>query len=149
MIQLIIFLAVVGLISYGIGKLLNKNKSDEAALASGCGVLIAILFASVIGIYLYGRSEKNNPDITVERIKNDLVKETYYSGVITISQIKKIEIIDKIRNDDLLEVQIIGDLGQSDKFPIPSQKIAINYKFKWLGDSFAGWDFVGMLAIEE
>lgn len=150
MIQFIIFLVVVGLISYGIGKLLNKNKSDEATLASGCGVLIAVVTVTVLGVYFYGSYQKSNPKITTERIKNDMVHGYYYSGISTISQIKKIEIVDKIKNDDILEVQILTTM-ESDKFPNPNQKVAMKYKFDRFNNLFLGgdWKLEGMISIKE
>jgi len=145
MIQLIIFLVVVGLISYGIGKLLNKNKSDEKALASGCGVLLTILIMFIIGICIYGSTKKNNPSITVENIKNDLVKNKWYSGVQTISQIKELKITNEIKNDDLLEIQISANL-ESDKFDASITQFALKYEFNWL--LMPHWTMAGMIPMK-
>jgi hypothetical protein len=136
MAQLLFILAVLVGISYVIGKILNKDKGDEgAAIAKGCGVLVGLVIIIIVGLFIFSGYQKRNPTVSEEKIKNDIVNDRY-SYVSTLSQIKNIEILDVVRNDDLLEVQISANID-TDRYR-QHNKFALKYEYSFF-DHF-GWD---------
>lgn len=134
--QLLLFLAILVGVSFAIGKLLSrKEENDQAVLTKGCSVLLGLVLLTSVGLFIFSAYQKRNPNVSEKQIKNDIV-DMRRSPVSTLSQIQNLKVLEVIRNDDLLEVQISADF---DSKPYKGVKrFALKYEYSFFND--LGWD---------